>query len=498
MTNLDVSIVITSRERFSHSERSLENLFAHTSNDVPLIYVSAGAPPHIQRYLEQQSAKRPFFLIAKSHFMSPNQARNLGLKHVHTKYVVFLDNDTLLTPNWLEALIECANDTHASIVAPLYLIGELEDQIIHMAGGTIDITQSKDERIMTEEHRYADTHMATLSDPLEQQSCDYIEFHCVLVRCDLFNAIGTLDEDLLSVHEHIDISLAAKQAGGKIILEPKSVISYVAPPPCEWWDLPFYQLRWSDHWTRHSVTHFKKKWGFSSLLYRGNEPDENAEDTIIGWGRGHRRLIAGLEISEKELRNSDLGLFYQSALMLALFDTVDRGRFDVHLTTPANVPQSHLDIEYPALIERLPDLLLDASCHGSEIKINIQKSHESHQPVLFCISNLNETARDMLRSLAFLILNNTHGRYDCWIAIARDTWQRWPRIRRLFRNMSAESVNPYHVVLAESSSAINDQSSATSPTGMSIFEAKVGHLVTASQLERAPGFALFESGVFIN
>ena len=52
-------------------------------------------------------------------------------------------------PGWLEALVECAEDTNAAIVAPLYLIGELEDQIIHMAGGIIEVANSNNENRST-------------------------------------------------------------------------------------------------------------------------------------------------------------------------------------------------------------------------------------------------------------------------------------------------------------------------------------------------------------
>lgn len=499
MRSLDASIVITARERFSHSQRSLENLVAQTPDDVPLIYVCAGAPPHIQGYLEQQSSKRPFHLITRPQFLSPNQARNLGLQKVHTKYVVFLDNDTLVTHGWLEALVKCANDTQASIVAPLYLIGELQDQIIHMAGGTIDVMQTNDERIMIEEHRFADTHMSKLDEPLDRESCDYIEFHCVLVRNDLFDEIGALDEDLLSVHEHIDISLAAQLAGGSIIMEPKSVISYVAPPPCEWWDLPFFLLRWSDQWTRHSVEHFKNKWRFSRLLYSGDEPDGIGEDTIIGWGRGHRRLMTGLVISEQDFQNTDLSPFYQSALMLALFESVDRGHYDIHMIDPDTETQHHLDLPYSELIERLPDLLKDADEHGIRINFSIQRSKEHNQPALFCIEDLNLSARDLLRPLAFLILERAGGRYDCWFAIARDTWQRLPRIRHLFRHEAARGLKPHRVELAGTSiTKSQDQIFSIPLEGVNIFEAKVGHLLTASRLEKSAGLALFESGVFID
>ena len=499
---MDVTIVITSRERFSHTERSLENYFIHTPSDVPLIYVSTGSPPHIQSFLQRQlelrqSANQPFELIQTKYFKSPNQARNLGLAHVHTKYVVFLDNDTMLTNGWLEALVQCANDTDADIVAPLTLIGELQDQMIHMAGGIIDISESANGRIMTEEHHHADTHLTSLRKPLERIHCDYIEFHCVLMQRRLLDKIGLLDEELLSVHEHIDISLETKKMGGTILLEPASVISYIAPPPCDWADLPFYQLRWSDNWTRRSVEHFKNKWDFSALLYRGDELFTEGEDTIIAWGRGHRRLLAGLEITDATSQLSELDSFYLSALTLALFDSVDRGWFKIHRSA-SEISSNSEDVDYATLIEYLPNLLSQTEEQEASIVISLNQSLDRDPPALFCLLGLEESARDLLRPLSFLILQTTEGRYDCWVAIARNSWNRSPRFRRLFRQKSKGQAGTTMITLAGLSDSNQCDSVAIGAARTQLFEARVGHLLTASQIEKAPGFSLFTSAILIN
>ncbi len=58
MSDPQVTIVVVPRERFSHSERSLANIYEHTTYPFKLTYVSAGAPGLIRRHLERESQQR--------------------------------------------------------------------------------------------------------------------------------------------------------------------------------------------------------------------------------------------------------------------------------------------------------------------------------------------------------------------------------------------------------------------------------------------------------
>ncbi|HEY6050031.1 MAG TPA: glycosyltransferase family A protein, partial [Thermoanaerobaculia bacterium] len=127
-----VTVVVVPRERYSQSERSLEGLYEHTTMPFDLVYVDAGGPPPVRRYLEEAARRRGFRLIRVDRYLGQNAARNLTRGLVKTEYVVFLDNDVLVTPGWLEKIVECADETGAWIVGPLYLEGELERQMIHM------------------------------------------------------------------------------------------------------------------------------------------------------------------------------------------------------------------------------------------------------------------------------------------------------------------------------------------------------------------------------
>jgi len=94
------------------TELALETLYEHTDLPFKLVYVDGNSPRHIKHF-QCKLLSKGFHLIRTEHFLSPNQARNLGLAQVDTKYVVFVDNDLLVQRGWLENLVQCADETGA-------------------------------------------------------------------------------------------------------------------------------------------------------------------------------------------------------------------------------------------------------------------------------------------------------------------------------------------------------------------------------------------------
>jgi len=118
-----VTSVVVPRERFSIAQHSLESIYKHT-RPFELIYVDGGSPRAVSRWLDQAATQYGFRLLRSKQYLMPNQARNIGLAEVKTKYVVFIDNDVIVWPGWLESLIECAEETGAWIVGPVVCIGK--------------------------------------------------------------------------------------------------------------------------------------------------------------------------------------------------------------------------------------------------------------------------------------------------------------------------------------------------------------------------------------
>ncbi|MGB3557952.1 MAG: glycosyltransferase, partial [Geitlerinemataceae cyanobacterium] len=246
---MNITIIVSPRERFSNTRQSLESIYQHTPQPFDLVYVDGGSPKPVQQYLEAQAAEKGFKLIRCDRYLAPNQARNIGLEHADSKYVLFIDNDVVVTPGWSDKLVNCAEETDATIVCPLTCIGQPLHETVHLAGGEarllVETKGEKTIRRVHEKHYFVNRPVADIKDQLHRQQCEFAEFHCMLVRREIFAQIGLLDEGLLSTREHIDFCLSVAQAGGTVYCEPESVVTYVTGK-LEWSDLPFFFLRWSD------------------------------------------------------------------------------------------------------------------------------------------------------------------------------------------------------------------------------------------------------------
>ncbi len=255
-----VTVVMSPRERFSGVRRSIECLYQNTSLPFAFVCVDGGSPRPTRRYLAAESRRRGFRLIRTDHYLTPNEARNLALREVKTAYVVFIDNDVIVSPGWLEALTRCAEETGAEIVTPLICIGEPIATTIHFAGGMAAIVEESGRRVFHEEHLLAGRRLPEVRADLVRRDVELAEFHCVLVRAEVFERLGPLDENLKTVHEHIDLCLTVRQHGGRVLFEPEAVVTYVLRRGLRPSDLPFYFYRWSKPATLETEQHFHRKW----------------------------------------------------------------------------------------------------------------------------------------------------------------------------------------------------------------------------------------------
>lgn len=259
----EVTVIVVPRERFSRAIESLESIYQNTREPFKLIYVDGNSPSHVQRRLDALAATRGFTLLRSDRYLVPNRARNLGLAHADTPYVVFVDNDVLVTPGWLARLRGCAADSGAWLVIPLYLEGRPEDGVIHMAGGIAHFDSENGRRVFRNVHRFFGRPVSEVRDQLSRGPTGSIEYHCLLARRDIFEKLGPLDEQIPSVWEHTDLALAVQQAGGAIYFEPEALVSYDSEGGLKWYDMRYFAIRWSDAWGRMSIDRFSSKWALS-------------------------------------------------------------------------------------------------------------------------------------------------------------------------------------------------------------------------------------------
>lgn len=274
---------------------TLENLFETTPPPFELVYVDGGAPASIRRWLQAEAVSKGFRLIGDGTYLSPDHARNLGFEAVATKYVVFLDNDVVVSPGWLAELVACAEQSGAWIVGPLCCADRPFHTIVHMAGGTAHIEEKDGARRFVESHLLMDKPVAEVRRQLGRGPTEQVEFHCLLARADAMRSLGPLDARFCSVPEgQIDLCMRARARGGGVWLAPDAIVTYDRPPRMPLQDVPYYLLRWSDRRMQRGLEHFRRQWELAA-----DDPYFEHQHKFMQWQRSHAlhslmRLLSGL------------------------------------------------------------------------------------------------------------------------------------------------------------------------------------------------------------
>ena len=209
-----VTIVVVPRERFSYSQTSLESLYANTHLPFRLIYVDGGSPGPIKRYLKIQAAERG--IPADPHgalsLAQPGAQYRSAPGGYQVRPVPRQRRGS--RPRLASGAAQCAEETNASLVGPLYCIGQPVHQVIHMAGGEACIREAEGRRTLYEKHRFWNERVSDVRPQMRRESCELVEFHCLLARAEVLRRLGPLDEALFSTREHLDLCFTVRQAGG--------------------------------------------------------------------------------------------------------------------------------------------------------------------------------------------------------------------------------------------------------------------------------------------
>ncbi|HKK19556.1 MAG TPA: glycosyltransferase [Opitutales bacterium] len=277
-------VAFVPREVFSLTEKCLRTLYERTHEPFDLVCVDGNSDLKTAAFLKNFSKEKGFALIRTDTYLSPNQARNLAFnwakENTESEYIVYVDNDALVAEGWLQALVDCAEETGAALVGPAYYEYLPEESQLHMFGGQCGLEcNDSGQTVYYERHDCQHLPVDDLQEPLMRKKTGLIEFHTLLVRMDFLREIGGHDEGLPCQAEHGDISMLAVKHGYEIWVEPASRVTYAPPKRLERADRDFFFLRWSEDRIEENHRHFAGKWGLGH---------EDLDEVSLRWLREHR------------------------------------------------------------------------------------------------------------------------------------------------------------------------------------------------------------------
>ena len=259
------TIVMTARERHCLTEAAIESIVADTQRPYRLVYLDVQSPQWLRETLSARAAEWELEIVRFDEPLWPTEARARFAASIASDYAVFIDNDVQVEPGWLEALVECADATGAGVVGPLYLWGDgIGAPKIHMAGGQLLESPDGAGRVLDEAHRLFNADPRAVARHLVRQPCDFVEFHCMLIRTSLLRGGALFDPAIRCVHEHIDVALQSVRQGMPVYLEPAARVQYLAFSDHMLDDLPFFRSRWDRAEGEASIAAFARKWNVTN------------------------------------------------------------------------------------------------------------------------------------------------------------------------------------------------------------------------------------------
>jgi tetratricopeptide (TPR) repeat protein len=213
-----VDIVLCVHNAFEDVKECLTSIRRHTKVDYRLLIVDDGSQAETRDFLKswvQEDSVATLFRNETARGYT--KAANIGLRASKGDYIILLNSDTIVTPGWLEKLIECANSQkNIGIVGPLSNCASWQSipEIFDKKGGWM---------INNIPEGYS---LETLSDIVANVSdkafpcVNFVNGFCYMIKRAVIDAIGWLDEESFpyGYGEENDFSIRARKAGFKLAI----------------------------------------------------------------------------------------------------------------------------------------------------------------------------------------------------------------------------------------------------------------------------------------
>jgi len=209
-----VSIIIPAWNKWDYTRRCLASLAEHTGGVAHEIVVVDNAST------DETAAALPLVPGVRVHRNAENlgfaRACNQGAALARAPYLLFLNNDTEALPGWLPPLVRTLERMPDVAMVGSKLL--FPDGTLQHAGVVVAYAAPLP---ISPFHAYYRKPPGVSTQPLEVNA---VTAACMLVRAEVFRALGAFDEGYRNGYEDVDLCLKVREAGHRIVYTPESVL----------------------------------------------------------------------------------------------------------------------------------------------------------------------------------------------------------------------------------------------------------------------------------
>ena len=209
----DVSVIIPVHGHLAHTLACLRSIAACGDKTAfEVIVVDDASPDASAATLVQIQGLRLLGLPRNLGFVG---ACNAGAEAARGQFLCFLNNDTQVTPGWLDALRACFDDVPDCGIAGsrlLYPDGRLQEcgALVFADGSAWNCGRFE----RPDQPRY-----------LYRRECDYVSGAALMIPADLFHKVGGFDTRYApAYYEDTDLAFAVRAVGRRVLVQPASTV----------------------------------------------------------------------------------------------------------------------------------------------------------------------------------------------------------------------------------------------------------------------------------
>jgi GT2 family glycosyltransferase/glycosyltransferase involved in cell wall biosynthesis len=211
-----VEIVVCVHNALADVARCLESVVRHTTAPYSIILVDDGSGAETRDYLAEFASTHGAMLLRNEEPKRYTRAANQGLAHSSADYVVLLNSDTIVTPQWLDRMIACVeSDPQIGMVGPLSNTASWQS-IPQVESGGDWASNPLPPQMTPDDMGQLVARYSARSYP----GMPFLNGFCLLLRQRLIQEIGNFDEESFGqgYGEEDDLALRARGAGWQLAL----------------------------------------------------------------------------------------------------------------------------------------------------------------------------------------------------------------------------------------------------------------------------------------
>ncbi len=229
--NPRVSIIILNWNGLQDTIECLESLTKITYPDYEVIVVDNGSKGNDAQVLEEKFGVS-VHLIQNDKNYGYTGGNNIGIRcalaNSSPQYLLILNNDTIVAPDFLDQMINFAeSDASIGIAGPKVYYYDLPSRIQGI-GGKVNMWTGQVSLIGVKE---TDTGQYD-----RQREVDYVFGCCLLIKKKVIQKVGLFDESYFCYWDETDYCFRAREAGYRVICIPEAKIWHKAPIKLKVWE----------------------------------------------------------------------------------------------------------------------------------------------------------------------------------------------------------------------------------------------------------------------